>query len=164
MVITINLIHTMSFVGMVLTREEKDKLIEELYNQGKTYQQIAREARVSVRDIKPALEKAEKEKEKELGIVNQEREERSGNIPQQQKPSSQAYRLFSQGKTPLDVAAELNIREVEATKYYREYWRLKHLYRFDQIYEDVKDDIVHIIRLHRTMKVARIGIEEVTNL
>jgi DNA-binding CsgD family transcriptional regulator len=154
----------MSFVGMVLTREEKDKLIEELYNQGKTYQQIAREARVSVRDIKPALKKAEKEKEKELGIVNQEREERSGNIPQQQKPSSQAYRLFSQGKTPLDVAAELNIREVEATKYYREYWKLKRLYRLDRIYEDLGDDIIHIIRLHRRMKAERIGIEEVINL
>ena len=116
MVITINLIRTISFVGMVLTREEKEKLIEDLYNQGKTYQQIAREARVSVRDIKPALEKAEKEKENELGIANQEREERSH---QQQKPSSQAYRLFAQGKTPLDVAAELDIREVEAAKYYR---------------------------------------------
>jgi hypothetical protein len=131
-----------------------------LKNQGKTYQQIAKEARVSVRDIKPALEKAEKEKEKELGIANQEREERSH---QQQKPSSQAYRLFSQGKTPLDVAAELDIREVEATKYYREYWKLKKLYRLDQIYEDVKDDIIHIIRLHRRMRAAHIGTEEVIN-
>jgi hypothetical protein len=164
MVMAINLIHTMSFVDMVLTREEKDKLIEELYNQGKTYQQIAREARVSVRDIKPALEKAEKEKEKELGIVNQEREEKNGNIHQQQKPSSQAYRLLAQGKTLLDVAAELNIREGEATKYYREYWKLKRLYRLDQIYEDLGDDIIHIIRLHRRMKAERIGIEEVINL
>src|SRR5919106_1040455 len=164
MVITINLIHTMSFVGMVLTREEKDKLIEELYNQGKTYQQIAREARVSVRDIKPVLEKAEKEKEKEVGITNQEKEEKNGSIPQQQKPFSQAYRLFAQGKSPLDVAAELNIREVEATKYYREYWKLKGLYRLDQIYEDIKDDIFHIIRLQSRMEAARIGIEEVINL
>jgi DNA-binding CsgD family transcriptional regulator len=154
----------MSFVGMVLTREEKDKLIEELYNQGKTYQQIAREARVSVRDIKPVLEKAEKEKEKEVGITNQEKEEKNGSIPQQQKPFSQAYRLFAQGKSPLDVAAELNIREVEATKYYREYWKLKGLYRLDQIYEDIKDDIFHIIRLQSRMEAARIGIEEVINL
>ena len=145
---------------MVLTRQEKEKLIEDLYNQGKTYQQIAKEARVSVRDIKPALEKAEKEKEKKLGIANQVREERSH---KQQKPSSQAYRLFAQGKTPLDVASELNNREVEATKYYREYWKLKRLYRLDQIYEDVKDDIIHIIRLHRRMKAAHIGIEEVIN-
>ena len=154
----------MSFVGMVLTRDEKDKLIEELYNQGKTYQQIAREARVSVRDIKPVLEKAEKEKEKEVGITNQEKEEKNGSIPQQQKPFSQAYRLFAQGKSPLDVAAELNIREVEATKYYREYWKLKGLYRLDQIYEDIKDDIFHIIRLQSRMEAARIGIEEVINL
>jgi hypothetical protein len=71
--------------------------------------------------------------------------------------------LFSQGKTPLDVAAELDIREVEATKYYREYWKLKKLYRLDQIYEDVKDDIIHIIRLHRRMRAAHIGTEEVIN-
>ena len=148
---------------MVMTRPEKEKLIEDLYNQGKTYQQIAKEARVSVRDIKPALEKAEKEKEKKLGIANQEGEERGGNIHQQQKPSSQAYRLFAQGRTPLEVAAELDIREVEVTKYYREYWKLKRLYRLDQIYEDIKDDINHIIRLHRRMKAAHIGIEEVIN-
>jgi hypothetical protein len=35
---------------MVLIREEKDKLIRDLYDQGKTYKDIAKEARVSVRD------------------------------------------------------------------------------------------------------------------
>jgi hypothetical protein len=53
---------------MVLTRQEKEKLILDLYNQGNTYKQIAETARVSPRDIKPVLEKAEKEREKELGI------------------------------------------------------------------------------------------------
>jgi hypothetical protein len=148
---------------MVFTRQEKEKLIEDLYDQGKTYKQIAREARVSVRDIKPILEKAEKEREKELGIADQERQEKNGNIHQQQKPYSQAYHLFAHGKTPLDVAAKLNIREVEATKYYREYWKLKRLYRLDQVYENIKDDIIHIIRLHRRMKAAHIGIEQVIN-
>jgi DNA invertase Pin-like site-specific DNA recombinase len=57
---------------MVLTRQEKEKLILDLYNQGKTYQQIAAIARVSVRDIKPVLEKAEKERENELGITTQQ--------------------------------------------------------------------------------------------
>jgi DNA invertase Pin-like site-specific DNA recombinase len=53
---------------MVLTRQEKEKLILDLYNQGNTYKQIAQIARVSPRNIKPVLEKAEKEREKELGI------------------------------------------------------------------------------------------------
>jgi len=109
---------------MVLTRQEKEKLILDLYNQGKTYKQIAETARVSPRDIKPVLEKAEKEREKELGINTQE-EDNGGTANQNQTQkkisiSSQAYRLFSEGKTPLDVAIELNIKEPEATKYYRQ--------------------------------------------
>ena len=47
-------------------------MILDLYNQGKTYKEIAVIARVSPRDIKPVLEKAEKEREKELGINTQE--------------------------------------------------------------------------------------------
>lgn len=108
---------------MVLTRQEKEKLILDLYNQGKTYQQIAGIARVSVRDIKPVLEKAEKERERELGITTQEGKENTSNSHQPQKSSiaSQAYHLFSEGKTPIQVAVQLNLREAEATKYYREH-------------------------------------------
>ena len=37
-----------------LTRQEKEKLVLELYyNQGKTYAEIAKEARISLRDIGP---------------------------------------------------------------------------------------------------------------
>ena len=79
---------------MVLTREEKDKLIRDLYDQGKTYKEIAREARVSVRDIKPVLEKAQRKREIELGIETQEGEENRRNNSQPQKPSlaGRAYR------------------------------------------------------------------------
>jgi SHS2 domain-containing protein len=57
---------------MVLTRQEKERKILDLYNQGKTYKEIAVEARVSLRDINPVLKKAEKERERELGITTQE--------------------------------------------------------------------------------------------
>lgn len=148
---------------MVLTRQEKEKLIIDLYDQGKTYKEIAKEVRVSLRGIKPVLESAQKIRERELGIESHEGKESSSNNSQQQ-PSGQAYRLFAQGKTPLDVAAELSIREVEVTKYYREYWKLKKLHRLNHIYEDIKEDIIPIIRLYERMKAARIGIAEVTNL
>jgi hypothetical protein len=151
---------------MVFTRQEKEKLIEDLHDQGKTYPQIAKEARVSARDIKPILEKAEREKERKLGLANQVREKNNSNNPQPQGPSvaSQAYFLFSEGKTPLEVAVQLDIREKEASKYYREHWKLKGLYRLNQIYEDNKDDIPYILKLNRKMKAARIGIEQAVNL
>ena len=151
---------------MVLTRQEKEKLILDLYNQGKTYQQIASIARVSVRDIKPVLEKAERERERELGITTQEEKENNSNNHQPQKLSvaSQAYRLFSEGKTPLDAAIELNLKESEVTKYYREHWRLKQLNNLNLIYENIRDDILPIIRLYRRIKVSGINVEEVVNL
>jgi hypothetical protein len=33
--------------------------------------------------------------------------------------SSQAYKLFSDGKPPIDVAIALNLREAEVAQYYR---------------------------------------------
>ena len=36
---------------MVLTREEKERLVLDLYNQGKSTREIAEEARMSFRDI-----------------------------------------------------------------------------------------------------------------
>src|SRR5215207_3589949 len=152
---------------MVLTRQEKEKLILDLYNEGKTYKQIAETARVSPRDLKPVLEKAEKEREKELGINTQEGNNGStGNQNQTQKIpiSSQAYRLFSEGKTPLDVAIELNLKEPEATKYYRQYWKLRQLHNLYLIHEEIGDDIIHIVKHYKRMKAAGIGVEQAINI
>lgn len=40
-----------------LTRKDKEKLVVALFRQGMTYQQIAKEAHVSLRDIGPILNK-----------------------------------------------------------------------------------------------------------
>jgi predicted DNA-binding protein YlxM (UPF0122 family) len=46
---------------MALTRQEKEKLVLDLYyNQNKSYHQIAKEARICPRDIKAILEKTVK--------------------------------------------------------------------------------------------------------
>jgi chromosome segregation ATPase len=45
-----------------------------------------------------------------------------------------------------------------------EYWKLRELNSLIQIYAEIKDDIWHIVNLHRSMKVARIGIPYVLKL
>ena len=152
---------------MVLTRQEKEKLIKNLYDQGKTYQEIAREARVSVRDIKPVLEKAEKEREKELGIATEEgNNEGTGNRQTQKKisTSTQAYRLFSEGKTPLEVTIELNIKQPEATKYCREYWKLSQMHTLHTVYEEIGDDIIHLLKVYRKIRAAGMKVDQAINL
>ena len=47
---------------MVLTREEKERFVLDLYNQGKSTREIAEEARMSFRDIGVILDKAEDER------------------------------------------------------------------------------------------------------
>jgi transposase len=95
---------------MILTREEREKQVVELYEQGHTYKQIAGLARISVRDIKPILERKEKEKEKarqkESDRVIQVEKGSKDNRLQLQKSSifGQAYSLFSEVKTPIQVA------------------------------------------------------------
>ena len=127
---------------MILTRHEKEKLILDLFNQEKTYKQIAEIARVSVRDIKPVLEKAEKEREKEL-----------------------AYRIFSEGKTPLDAVFGLNLEEPEATRYYIEYWKLRDLYSLNMVYEEIGDDgIIHLLKVHSKVREAGMGVDEAVTL
>jgi DNA-binding NarL/FixJ family response regulator len=44
---------------MVLTREEKERRVLDLYSQGRTYREIAKEARISPRDIGIIVRKAQ---------------------------------------------------------------------------------------------------------
>jgi DNA-directed RNA polymerase specialized sigma subunit len=50
----------------ILTRQERERLVIELYNQGKTYSEISKEARISPRDIGVILNKVMDEKTERL--------------------------------------------------------------------------------------------------
>src|SRR5215213_11833663 len=99
---------------MVITRQERERLVLELYNQGKTIREIAKEARMSFRDIGPILNKVVEEKSKgEEGIKQQDDNAKQSKQQEQQQHlslSTQAYKLFSEGKTPLEVAIAINLR------------------------------------------------------
>ena len=71
---------------------------------------------------------------------------------QSNQKSTQAYKLFSEGKKPVDVAIQLNLSEKEATRYYTGYWRLKHLYGLYHIYQESKGNLSYILKLCRLVK------------
>jgi Mor family transcriptional regulator len=49
-------------MSSIRTRQERERLVLDLYNQGKTIREIAKEARMSFRDIGVILNKTLKEK------------------------------------------------------------------------------------------------------
>src|SRR5207248_4887829 len=71
---------------------------------------------------------------------------------QSNQKSTQAYKLFSKGKKPVEVAIQLGLSERQATKYYREYWELKGLHELTFLYEERKHYLPSFIRLHNIME------------
>jgi DNA-binding transcriptional regulator LsrR (DeoR family) len=100
---------------MVLTRQQRERLVLDLYNQGKNTREIAEEARMSFSAIGAILKKAEQEKEVQ------------GEQEQKLSLASQAYKLFTGHKTLAQVVIELNLREPEVSKFYMEYCKLTQL-------------------------------------
>jgi transposase len=143
---------------MSITRQERERAVLDLYhNQGKTIRDIAKEARMSFRDIGAILNKASEEKE-----AQQRKEQQQEH--QQLSLATQAYKLFSDGKNPMEVAVALNTRESEVTKFYKEYLKLNQMHDLNIIYEKLKGDIIPFLKLYRSAKAAGMSVEHVVNL
>jgi|SRR6187200_580954 len=136
---------------MVLTRQQRERRVLDLYNQGKNTRQIA-QVGISFRDIGVIINKARQEKE--------EQEQQA----QQLSLASRAYELFSEGENPVQVAITLNPRQPEVTEFYTEYWKLKQQYNLYQLYEELDGNIEPFLKLHRLVKAAGMNTEHVTRL
>jgi hypothetical protein len=132
-----------------LTRQEKERLVINLYNQGKTIREISKEVRISFRDIGAILRKESGEEQNEKQSLSQ---------------SSRAYSLFSEGKEPIEVAIALGLTESETTKYYEEYLNLKQMYDLQMVFEELGGDIAHFLKLYKLSKDAHMKSEHVVNL
>ena len=126
---------------------DRERHVLELYDQGKNTREIAKELRMSPRDIGFILKKGQLNH----GIVTIDDVNNHNNKPANEK-STQAYKLFSEGKKPVEVAIQLSLSEKEATRYYTEYWRLKRLYSLYHIYQESKGNLSYILKLCRLAK------------
>jgi hypothetical protein len=145
----------MSYAYHMLSNVEREKLVIDLYyNQRKNVRQIAQEARISFRDIAAIIKKKEAAVNggngddsgsgNEIAVVDNQQIKKDNN--------TQAYKLYSEGKKPVDVAVQLGLSEKEVTRYYTEYWRLTHVYNLHSIYKELKGDLSPILKLYRLLK------------
>jgi DNA-binding CsgD family transcriptional regulator len=134
---------------MVLTSKQREKLVLELYSQGKTIKEIAKEAKMSFRDI---------------GVILKETGKQEEQAQRQSIISSQAYKLFSEGKTAMQVAIDLSLRQNEVTILCREYWNLAQLDNLNAVYEETKGDIWPLVNLHVSIKAAGMNNQHIIRL
>ena len=137
---------------MVLTRQEREQLVIDLHHQGKGTREIAKEAKMSFSQIGAIIKRAAQQRE--LGQVQVERT----------SISTEAYRLFSEGKTALQVTIDLQIKSDEAIEYQKEYWELNQLDSLTQLYKEEKGNIWPLVNLHKLLKASGKNLGQVINL
>ncbi len=109
---------------MILNRQQKEKLVIDLLNQGISVPQIAKQAHVSFTDIK-------KIRMKLTGDIS---EEQQGG--QKRKPlsiPSQAFKLFLEGKSVVQVAIGLDLPTDQVLKVHSDYFILQNMERASRI-------------------------------
>ena len=78
--------------------------------------------------------------------------------------SSQAYQMFSVGKSPTEVAITLDMREPEVTQLYRESWTLKQLYDLNCIYQETNGNLGPIVQLYNLSREAGLNAEHIVRI
>jgi chromosome segregation ATPase len=122
----------------VLSKHDKEQLVIKLHQEGKTIRDIASAAHVSFGDIKKIIQSAN-------GDVD------TFDLSNKSK-STQALHLFKNGKTPLEVAIELDLPESEVYDLQQEFWALNQLYDFSLALMELKHDIDPFVKLFRILK------------
>jgi hypothetical protein len=133
---------------VVLNKHEKEALVIKLHRQGKTIRQIASEAHISFTDIGKIIRKIS-------GQNNYD------DIDLKDKSiETQAIYLFSIGKSPLEVAIELNMPSIEVHNMQDEFWALNQLHDLAFVYSEIKNFLPSFMKLYRCLKERKMLNEE----
>ena len=130
-----------------LNKFEKRDLVIRLLNEGKTYRDICHLAHVSPRDIK-AIAK-EYERKKRLETKKGEQKNKSNQKPAKKLSlSSRAFTLFSDCKTPVQIAVDLNIEFQRVRRYWTEFLRLQNMKDLYNIYIDNEYHLDYLLHIY----------------
>ena len=127
----------------------RERQVIELYKQGKSTRDIAKELRMSLRDISIILKKHGVNH----GITSIDDDgDNNKKSHSNNEKATLAYRLFSEGRKPVQVAIELNLREGQVNKFFRKFWQLKQVDKLYQIYPQIEHYLPSFLKLHKALK------------
>jgi hypothetical protein len=149
---------------MTVSEEEKRRIIDLYFNQGKTIREVCRIMGKSSHDITPVTKEHRIRLAQNYALANGER---SVVVQQEQDrviPNVKAYKLFDEGKSPLEVAAELNLPGPQVQQHYGEYWNLRGMHGLVTIYPEIQDSMGYYLKLFRLGKEKGVTPEQIMNL
>jgi hypothetical protein len=149
-----------------IDEDTKRKIIDLRYQHKKKIREIVQVVGKSSRDVTAVLRKnkikqAQTTKDKEehevdKGIQNShDHDDPLANV--------KAYKLFDEGKSPLEVTAELNLPGPQVQQYYVEYWNLRRMYKLVTIYQELQGSVGYFLKLVRLGKKEGLTPEQIIN-
>ncbi len=128
----------------MMNKKQKEALVIALAEKGETYREITKKAGVSPNTIKSVLNRA--------------------GLDESTSTHSRAFELFSEGKTPLQVAIELNLEADMAIQYHQQYYMLLGCTEFTKVYPLIKDNPIPFVKLVKLVLNSGMGDGEVVEL
>jgi hypothetical protein len=138
-----------------MNRQEREEYVVQLYKENNSIREIARLVHMSFRDIGVIINKAKLQAERERGYVTAE---------EPKSPESRAFKMFSEGKSPLEVAIALDEPGDRVRYMYREYWELSGRYELAQIYDEARYDVRGLLRLHKIFNHLGMGEKDIVKV
>ncbi len=133
----------------MLTREQKETLVIELYKQGKTIREIAKEVHMSFSPISDIIKRFEG--------INLEKKA-SGS------KETKALKLFKKGKELVYVTTKLDMKPEDVRKLYLEYQSLEGLPSLKDIHNELGNTLPSFIQAYKKIMQNSIGIDKVIRI
>ncbi|MDW3612545.1 MAG: hypothetical protein QOK90_10490 [Nitrososphaeraceae archaeon] len=145
-----------------LNKFEKEKRVIELHLEGKTIRDIAKEIHMGFKDIGRRVKTYEKQ---QAAIALKEKPESdSSNIKKKPSKSSQAFKLFSEGKKLTEVAIELEIPAKKAVKLWTQFLKLERMYQCYEFYKDYVNEIPRFLTINNFIKNNHVNIHNIVDI
>ena len=146
---------------MPLSEEERRKIKDLHFNQGKTIREISRIMGKSSHDITPITKEHRIQLAQDYAVAN-------GDVVEHKQdraiPNVKAYKLFDEGKNPLEVASELNLPGPKVQQFYVEYLNMRRMHKLVTIYQETQDSMGYFLRLYRLGKGKKVTPEQIITL
>ena len=137
---------------MVVSEEEKRRIIDLHFNQSKTIREVCSIMGKSSHDITPVTKEHRIRLEQNYAVANGEQSDVVQREQDRVIPNVRAYKLFDEGKNPLEVAAELNLPGPHVHQFYVEYLNLIRMHKLVTIYREIQDSMGYFLKLFRLGK------------
>jgi hypothetical protein len=149
---------------MVVSEEEKRRIIDLYFNQNKTIREVSRIMGKSSHDITPITKEHRIQLAQNYAAVNGEQDDIVQCEQDRIIPNVKAYKLFDEGKSPLEVTAELNLPGPQVQQFYIEYLNMIRMHKLVTTYQETQNSMGYFLKLFRLGKQEGITPEQIIKL